>query len=89
MDEQRTFGRDGRTVAFYGGIAYVYLDGQPCKQARVSGDMDLAFYDVAFLKVEEGVDGISTVWWVDNDPQLQECMRGLCALYREAPDDNS
>lgn len=79
--EQTTYERDGRAVTFYGGIDYVYLDGQPCKRTRVRGDFDLAFADIDFLKIEEGADGISTVWWVDHDPALQECMRALCALY--------
>lgn len=84
MDEQRTFERGGRTVTFYGRTVYVYLEGQPCKCVRISGDFDLAFgEDNTILKVEEGADGISTVWLVPHDEALLEPMRLLCALYAE------
>lgn len=81
---ENTYTRDGRTVTFYGGTRYVYLADQPCKQVRISGDFNLAFGDEnTILKVEEGTDGISTVWYVPNDEALAEPMRVLCALYTE------
>lgn len=84
MEEQRTYKRDGRTVTFYGSTAYVYLVGEPCKQVRVSGDLGLAFGDdQTILRVEEGADGVSTVWFVPHDEALLEPMRLLCALYAE------
>lgn len=82
MGEQRIFERDGRMVTFYGSTSYVYLNGQPCKQQRISGDFDLAFgEDDTILKVEEQADGTSVVWFVPNDEARAEPMRILCALY--------